>query len=519
MERYAVVVAGGTDADTDAFEATLADQDGIRSDPDGSPRDPEDTAADPRGTTADDTVAVTVRALPDIAELYDVLTKSVVGCLVLPASVDGTDAGRIVSGIRGLYPDLPVVVAGEPAEPIPDDIDVTVVDAEAATDEAVADAVRSALAGGVHSDAARPPSRMETMLLSMLDQFPVHLYAKDGAARHVITSSTNQSPLELAGLTDLEYTELPEDHRRAAYNDDLSVLEGDGKRVEVEEYTDFIDSHTLTTKVPWYGADDDVIGLVGLTRDITERKKREQASRRQHELLVKVALVAAHELRNELQVAAGRLELLEEDGEHVETIADAQRRLVDIIDKVVELASAERPERTREGLWLSTLAREVWDTLDPADAELHIVEDLHFVADRESTSLFLGILFRNAVQHGGPAVTVTVGATERGLSVADDGDGVDATPPERVFDAGYTTDSDSTGFGLYVARSIADEHGWQLELGESAEGGARFDVVGPLDDERPVSHERVADGERSAAGGEPTVADGDGTAAGEDDGA
>lgn len=469
---------------------------------------------------------VSVRVLEDLGEIYEVLTNSTVHCVVLPATVGDRDGEDVVRGVRGLFPDLPIVVSGPLERDNSKELDATVVESESPTGESVARAVARALDGGVDTDAARPPSRMETMLLSMLGQFPVHIYAKDEAARHVITSSMNQSATDLVGLTDLEYTDLPEEHRRAAYRDDLSVLEGDGKRVEIEEYTDFIDSYTLTTKVPWYDADDDVIGLVGLTRDITERKKREQASRRQHELLVKVALVAAHELRNELQVAAGRLELLEDDDVHVEdptdhigTIAESQRRLVDIVDKVVGLASAERPTRTEQELWLSTMAREVWDTQDTGEAELRIVEDLHFVADRESTTLFLQILFRNAIQHAGSAVSVTVGATGDGFFVADDGDGIDAAPPERVFDAGYTTDPDSTGFGLYVARSIAEEHGWRLELGESADGGARFDVVGPaLEDEQVTQDDqRTTSDEFPPAQDDSTAADGDGSSFTEDE--
>lgn len=431
-------------------------------------------------------VPVDVRRLPSLDDLFHVLTEEVVHCLVCPPEVEETDAERIVQGVRGLFPDLPIVIVGASQAEVGTDLDAAIVDAEALADDRVVAAVRSALDADVDSDASRPPSRMETLLLSMLDQFPVHLYAKDRAARHVITSSTNQSATDLIGLTDLEYTELPKDHREAAYRDDMRVVEGDGTRIEVEEYTGFIDSHTLTTKVPWFGEDDSVVGLVGLTRDITERKRREQAARRQHELLVKVALVAAHELRNELQIASGRLELLDADDDHSAVIADSHARLGSIVDKVVGLASEERPTREDEALWLSTISREVWDTLVGTDATLSIVEDLHFVADRESMSLFFQILFRNAVQHGGADVTVSVGAIDDGLFVADDGPGIAAEPPERIFDAGYSNDPDGTGFGLYVARSIADEHGWQLAVGESDSGGTRFEVHGPSLEDDPA---------------------------------
>ena len=87
-------------------------------------------------------------------------------------------------------------------------------------------------------------------------------------------------------------------------------------------------------------------------------------------------------------------------------------------------------------------------------------------------------LFRNALEHGGTDVTVTVRLLEDGLAVEDDGPGVPESERERLFDAGYSTTERGTGFGLRIVRQIADEHGWDVTVGESATGGARFEVTG-----------------------------------------
>lgn len=423
-------------------------------------------------------VAASVRPLPDLPDLFDVLGYEAIHCLLLPPAVDGTSATDVARGVSGLYPDLPIVVAGEPASSVSGERRATVVDADSLADEPVLDQVAAELRPPAESDAARPPSRMETMLLSMFDQLPIHAYAKDADARHLLVSRYANEPTDLIGITDLEYTELPPDHRAAAYRDDLRVIEDEVERLEIEEYTNYVDTHVLTSKVPWYGPDGDVIGLVGHTRDITERKRREHTSRRQQELLVRVALVAAHELRNELQVAAGRLELAESDPDQLAVVEQSLARLSKIVDKVIELASAERTERSDEPIWISTLSREVWNTLEPGDATLEVAGDGLLETDRESISLFVQVLFRNALQHCRADVTVTVGATTEGFFVADDGDGIDAEPPERAFDAGYTTADDGTGFGLYVAHSIGTEHDWDISIAESETGGARFEVSG-----------------------------------------
>jgi len=438
----------------------------------------EDEAAKLAAATDGGDHSVTVRARTDLGSLYDELCLSVVHCLLLPAEIDGTSALEVSRGVDALFPDLPVVVAGLDPSDVPAGLDVRAVGATELTSDAVAEAVGAALAGGTDSDAAREPSRLETLLLSMFDQFPMHLYAKDDRARHVVVSRHAKEPTDLVGITDLDYSELPREHREAAYRDDMRVIESEERVLGIEEYTDYIDSHTLTTKVPWYGPDDEVLGLVGVSRDITERKQREHAARRQQELLVKLAVLSAHEFRNELQVALGRLELVEEDPSQIEVIQQSHDHLIDIVDKIVELASQEQRQRNERLLWFSKLCREVWDSLAVADSTLVIAGDDRIVADPESLSLFLQILFDNAIEHAGEDVTVTVGTTDDGFYVADDGPGVGPNAPERVFDAGFTTIEGNTGFGLFVARSIAHEHNWRVSVSESADGGVRFTVSG-----------------------------------------
>jgi len=413
---------------------------------------------------------IDIDRLDDHTRLFDRLTRSVYHGLVLPATIGDQTGFEISYGVTELFPELPVIVVGAAGDEVPDDLDVLAVPVEG-----VADAITAALGGPAPSVAGREPSPMETMLLSMFEQLPVHLYAKDAEARHVLLSRNELEPTDLLGRTDLDFTELPEEHRKAAYRDEREVIARDESRLEVEEYTDFIDSHTLTSKVPWHDADGEVDGLVGLTQDITEYKVQEHASRRQHERLVKVALVAAHEFRNELQVAHGRLQLMDDD-EQVAVVEESLSRIASIVDTVVELASEGRNAQQRQPLWLSTLSREVWDTLDSGRASLRIDEDHRIVADPESVSLFLQILLKNALEHAGPTVTVTVGTTEEGFFLEDDGPGFAVDPPDRVLDAGFTTVDENTGFGLYVASSIAQDHGWTISLSESADGGARFEI-------------------------------------------
>lgn len=87
----------------------------------------------------------------------------------------------------------------------------------------------------------------------------------------------------------------------------------------------------------------------------------------------------------------------------------------------------------------------------------------------------------------GNDVTVTIGSFDdgTGIFVADDGCGIPDDRREEVFEHGYSTNEDGTGFGLAIIEEIAAAHGWNPRVTDAADGGARFEFEGvtPVDDE------------------------------------
>jgi signal transduction histidine kinase len=65
-----------------------------------------------------------------------------------------------------------------------------------------------------------------------------------------------------------------------------------------------------------------------------------------------------------------------------------------------------------------------------------------------------------------------------GFYVADTGFGIPESDRMEVFEAGYSTSEDGTGFGLRIVKQIVDAHGWDITVTESNQGGARFDITG-----------------------------------------
>jgi signal transduction histidine kinase len=74
-------------------------------------------------------------------------------------------------------------------------------------------------------------------------------------------------------------------------------------------------------------------------------------------------------------------------------------------------------------------------------------------------------------------VTITIGDIEGGgFYVADDGPGIPETDRPEVFESGYSSSEDGTGYGLAIVEEIVEGHGWSVTVMESADGGARFEI-------------------------------------------
>jgi two-component system sensor histidine kinase FlrB len=94
-------------------------------------------------------------------------------------------------------------------------------------------------------------------------------------------------------------------------------------------------------------------------------------------------------------------------------------------------------------------------------------------------------LIDNALNHGGEQVAVRISATagpDRSIALVfeDDGPGIDPFVLPRIFDPFFTTRERGTGLGLAVVQAVVLEHGGTLRAGDSALGGARFEIQLPL---------------------------------------
>ena len=241
-------------------------------------------------------------------------------------------------------------------------------------------------------------------------------------------------------------------------------------------------------EVRWIGAkgrvesadDGTPVRAIGIDRDITERKRREQELEETNERLEEFTSIVSHDLRNPLSVAEGRIELARQDrdNEHLDGASDALERMRTLIDDLLAGAQESRAAVDAGVVPLADTAERCWHNVETAAAELAVETDAVVRGDRSRVERLLENLFSNAVEHGGDDVTVTVGELDDGFYVEDDGDGIDEADRSRVFETGYSTSDDGTGFGLWIVAEIADAHDWTVTAEEGRDGGARFEVTG-----------------------------------------
>lgn len=148
-----------------------------------------------------------------------------------------------------------------------------------------------------------------------------------------------------------------------------------------------------------------------------------------------------------------------------------------LIDDLLTLSREGRKVTDPQPVDLPTISNGCWENVETDEAALTVTADRSVRADRSRLKQVFENLFRNAVEHGGKDVTVTVGELDDGFYVADDGPGIPPGERDEVFEAGYSESANGTGFGLSIVKQVVTAHNWQISVTDGANGGARFEIT------------------------------------------
>ena len=211
-----------------------------------------------------------------------------------------------------------------------------------------------------------------------------------------------------------------------------------------------------------------------------QRKQTTDELQRKNEQLEQFASIVSHDLRNPLNVAQGRAKLAAEEhpSEHLDQVIRAHDRMEALIDDLLRLTLAGERVEEREPIDPSVFGDAWWKNVDTREATLRVNVERRIRADPNRLQQLFENLVRNAIEHGGNDVRVTVGELADGFCVEDDGQGIPPDERDDVLEAGYSTADEGTGIGLRIVAQVVEAHGWELDLTEGAEGGARFEITG-----------------------------------------
>jgi len=247
------------------------------------------------------------------------------------------------------------------------------------------------------------------------------------------------------------------------------------------------------------------VGLLGVTRDITERKRAEQSHR-----LASVGQLAAgfaHEFNNLLAIMSGRAQLTPTDHTNGylqlrDTVLRATERGSQICNGLMSYArpQAPHPEPMRVETAIDdalAMARREIDNADVRVKRLYRTGNRQIHADSgQLQEAFLSLIVNacHAMRDGG-VLTIETGVQSGTsgherivVSVADTGIGIEAEDLPHIFEPFFTTkgrlggsDIPGTGLGLFVTHSIITAHGGSIAAvsrpGEGTTVEVRLDAL------------------------------------------
>lgn len=257
--------------------------------------------------------------------------------------------------------------------------------------------------------------------------------------------------------------------------------------------------------------DGKAIGAVVTYRDISEEQSTAHAKS-------EFVTLASHQLRTPISAIAWLSELLlngdigklsAEQRVHIDGIHRSNQRMADLVNEMLIVSSLDlgtlvvTPEKIDIAKVITEVVKDQKKTF--ADKKMHITEMYdpklpQISCDAEMVRLILRHLLSNAIKYTpeGGKVTIQVEQkprekvlpTSKGsivITITDNGHGIPSDAIDKVFIKFFRgknilhTDTDGTGLGLYIVKSILDYVGGRVTFSSHEDKGTAFTVLLPLE--------------------------------------
>lgn len=359
------------------------------------------------------------------------------------------------------------------------------------------------------------------LLSDFMDSIPDVIYFKDKTGRLIMVNRAHAKglglePDEVIGKTDFDF--FPRERAKKMAEDDAYVLKKKRPIIDkIERATrpDGIDNFVSTTKIPRYDNKGNVIGLMGITRDITRRVQQEllkeerersekklSALKELNKIKSEFVSVVSHELRTPISIVKEAIMLILEElagpitQKQKELLTKARKnvgRLANIIEDLLDLSRIEKGT-LRLHYSLVNLNDLIMDSAEFFLKWAHEKSiDLTYALPREQINIFIDAekiirvisnLVNNAIkfteEKGEIKVEVKILEDKVRVAVMDNGIGIRKQDLPLLFNKFVQAPNQpglqgkGLGLGLSIAKNLIERHGGEIWVESTPGVGSSF---------------------------------------------
>ena len=344
---------------------------------------------------------------------------------------------------------------------------------------------------------------------NFLDLIPVAIFTKNVEGRYTQANADtltywSNSPV---GFTDAEL--LPEDIANKLRAVDLQVMKT-GKEHYGEEHllVDGVLRTLLSRKVPLRSTDGTIMGILGISLNITEQKEAEEQGlqlkneRERTKLLSDFITQVSHEFRTPLTIVKSSTYLLgkisepEKQLKHLNKIDEQADNIETLIENMITLSVFDSHQTLKSGrVELNQLLK----SLSKTKQSEHLDKGINYILELGAPPLWvkgeeayfeqaIQYIWDNAIGHtpNGGNITIRAHAPKQSviIDIIDTGRGIADRDLPYIFDRFYRADkvgqTRGFGLGLPIARAIVESFGGSVTVESSSEKGSHFRISLPL---------------------------------------
>lgn len=350
------------------------------------------------------------------------------------------------------------------------------------------------------------------LLRTLIDNLPLNVFVKDLDSRKILV---NKSELNFCGMTEESEMIGKDDFdlydkatAMSSRNEDIMVMKSDQSMISKETINvkpDGSKTYFITSKIPLKDAGGKVIGLIGLSMDITNIKQKEkelndliEITSDQNKKLITFAHIVSHDLRSHTANFSMLLDFLEKEGDPEERsrilsmMTDASDNLLDTLkslNEVVEISTNINVEKKAIPLYsrIVAAAQNLGGLIKQTKTKIiiDIPEDATVRAVPAYLDSILVNFITNAVKYKHPdrAPEIRMTLDKEGdylvLGIQDNGSGIDLDRYGKKIFGMYKTfhnNTDARGIGLYLTKNQIEAMNGKVEVQSKVGNGSLFKI-------------------------------------------